>query len=279
MNKYTMKRIRRRLLSSVTGMIGNLGLSQPALTVLTYHSFSYRHDIYSVSPETFASHMETVARTARFVTPEEVRDVVEGKRKVTERGVLVTIDDGYKDVFSVLPVIKKHSIPVVLFVLGDSVHANRKELDHPGKLLTRNDIRILAREGCMIGCHSMTHTEFTELDPDGIYREVTLAKRIIEHEVGNAVLYFAYPKGKYTTDCVQAVKYAGYDMAFSVGHGCIPARVSKFAVPRVVIDSSYTADDISFVLSPITAQIRALGDKVSRFTAYGKPALVRRRFI
>ncbi len=274
MNNQEIKRIRRNILGSFTRIMGSMGLSKPAITVLTYHSFSRRKDVYSITPSMFEAQMNIIADEARFVTPGEVLESVSGK-PVTRPGVLVTIDDGYADVMSVLPIIKKYHIPVIVFVLGDSGHVNRRELAHPGKLLSWDNVRTLVGEGITIGCHSMTHARLSRLDPDGIYREVSIAKRAIESRIGKEVKYFAYPKGRYTTNAVQAVKYAGYSLAFSVGQGCVPDSANQFAVPRVVIDSSYSAHDVSFVLHPITARIRAIADSFARI----KPASVRRRFV
>lgn len=272
-----IKRLRRNILRSFTGRMKSIGISRPAITVLTYHSFSRRKDTYSITPALFEAQMETIAREARFVTPEEVHEAVLGK-PVDIPGVLITIDDGYADAVSILPILKKYNIPVVLFVLGAPESVNRKEIDHPGKLLSWEQIRMLDREGVTIGCHSMTHARFSKLDPDGIYREVSVAKRALEEKLGKEIRYFAYPKGIHTAHIIQAVKYAGYLMAFSVGQGCVPVRVSEYAVPRVIIDSSYLAEDVSFVLHPITARVRTFADFISGIVNSSKPATVRRRF-
>jgi peptidoglycan/xylan/chitin deacetylase (PgdA/CDA1 family) len=75
----------------------------------------------TVDPEIFAGQMQTLARDW---SPISLAELVEGfqMRRLPERAVAVTFDDGYADNLEVAaPVLLEHSIPATLFVATDLI--------------------------------------------------------------------------------------------------------------------------------------------------------------
>jgi peptidoglycan/xylan/chitin deacetylase (PgdA/CDA1 family) len=99
---------------------------RPRAVVLVYHRIGtgaidpWR---LTVDPETFAGQMETLARDW---SPMSLAELVDGfrRRRLPERGVAVTFDDGYADNLEVAaPILLEHAIPATLFVATDLIDA------------------------------------------------------------------------------------------------------------------------------------------------------------
>jgi peptidoglycan/xylan/chitin deacetylase (PgdA/CDA1 family) len=97
---------------------------RPRAVVLVYHRVGERSlDPWrlTVDPEIFAGQMETLARDW---SPLSLADLVEGfeRRRLPERAVAVTFDDGYSDNLEVAaPILLEHGIPTTLFVATELI--------------------------------------------------------------------------------------------------------------------------------------------------------------
>jgi peptidoglycan/xylan/chitin deacetylase (PgdA/CDA1 family) len=99
---------------------------RPRAVVLVYHRVGERTlDPWrlTVDPEIFAGQMETLARDW---SPMSLAELVDGfqRRRLPERAVAVTFDDGYADNLEVAaPILLERAIPVTLFVASDLIDA------------------------------------------------------------------------------------------------------------------------------------------------------------
>jgi peptidoglycan/xylan/chitin deacetylase (PgdA/CDA1 family) len=99
---------------------------RPRAVVLVYHRVGERSlDPWRlmVEPEIFAGQMETLARDW---SPLSLAELVEGlgRRRLPERAVAVTFDDGYVDNLELAaPILLGHKIPATLFVAAELIDA------------------------------------------------------------------------------------------------------------------------------------------------------------
>jgi peptidoglycan/xylan/chitin deacetylase (PgdA/CDA1 family) len=97
---------------------------RPRAVVLAYHRVGERSlDPWrlTVDPEIFAGQMETLARDW---SPLSLAELVDGfyRRRLPERAVAVTFDDGYADNLEVAaPILVEHGIPTTLFVATELI--------------------------------------------------------------------------------------------------------------------------------------------------------------
>ena len=112
----------RRLVSVAERLPGR----RPRAVVLVYHRVGERSlDPWrlTIDPEIFAGQMETLARDW---SPISLAELVEGfgRRRLPERAVAVTFDDGYADNLEVAaPILLEHGIPTTLFVAAELIDA------------------------------------------------------------------------------------------------------------------------------------------------------------
>ncbi|MCX8008879.1 MAG: polysaccharide deacetylase family protein [Patescibacteria group bacterium] len=231
------------------------------VSILVYHAISDdTKDPYAVSFNDFKEQIKSLVNTVSFYSLDDVVSAInQGK---TLDGVSITFDDGYRSVLSAIPVLKTYNIPATVFVLADPLHANRRELQQEEELLSDKDLRILVQEGITIGCHSMTHPDFSSLTRHQIRREIFDAKTLLEKKIKREVCYFSYPKSRHTEDVVKAVMSAGYRAAFSVRHSCAVSKSSVYRIPRIIIDKTYTSSHFLFRISPGMQVVRSLYEKL-----------------
>jgi peptidoglycan/xylan/chitin deacetylase (PgdA/CDA1 family) len=117
--------------------------------VLVYHRVRQRGlDPWNltIDPEIFAGQMETLARDW---SPTSLAELVDGfgRRRLPERSVAVTFDDGYADNLEVAaPILLEHGIPTTLFVAAELIDAGRARGAAPRSCAAAGDVDALERQ-------------------------------------------------------------------------------------------------------------------------------------
>jgi peptidoglycan/xylan/chitin deacetylase (PgdA/CDA1 family) len=82
--------------------------------------------------------------------------------------------------------------------------------------LSKNDLRSLSAEGFEIGGHGIGHEIMSDLPTEKLDYVVSTCKATLEDTLGQRVRMFCYPRGRYSSQVVNALKKAGYDGARTV---------------------------------------------------------------
>ena len=139
--------------------------------------------------------------------------------------ILLTFDDGYEDNYlHLFPLLKKHAMRAVIYLLGDrSVPSNFWDLDKgapEAALMRETQILEMARSGLVeFGGHSMAHSNLVKLGGPEMKKEVGECKGALERLLGKQVLSFAYPFGFFNEEVKKAVAEAGYLFGIAVEWG------------------------------------------------------------
>jgi GT2 family glycosyltransferase/peptidoglycan/xylan/chitin deacetylase (PgdA/CDA1 family) len=138
--------------------------------------------------------------------------------------ILLTLDDGYDDLYSqLLPATVQFRLKPLVFLVADRTGATNA-WDHTRglrlrSLLTLDQIREMQRYGVEFGSHTLTHPWLPEVSDADLRREVGDSKRRLEDMLGTKVTSFAYPFGGVDQRVRAAVADAGYEMAFTTHPG------------------------------------------------------------
>ncbi len=200
-----------------------------ALRVLMYHKVNDRpENPISVPIGLFDEQMAVVRELGyQVVSLDAVLDHVAGIRPLPPGAVLITFDDGYRDILeNALPVLRRHGYPAVIFVpigyLDDA-----RPLPHEEHLavqgfvnptLNWDELPELEAGGIRVESHGISHRPLADLDVDEAAREITLSKLRLEERLGRSVRAFAYVKGSeahYRPVHLSLLKQAGYEIAFT----------------------------------------------------------------
>ena len=253
-------------------------MAEPPVPILMYHAVSTDPNdatrVLSVSPEAFAQQMELIG--ALGLTPVKTADLAarwrEGRR-LPERPVLITFDDGYEGVHRhALPVLAKHGFTATVFV---STGWLRGAHDMGGGLDTMLDwdqVRELAAADVEIGGHTHTHPQLDQLDDRALRHELIHSKEIVSDELGTVPVSLAYPYGYSSRRVRRAVRETGYGQALAVNNGLARRRQGPYALTRLTVRRATTTEEFERLV-----QGRAIARDFARDRALTKGyALVRR---
>ena len=230
---------------------------EPRMILLCYHSISDDAWRFSVSEEMFKRQVLWLKNNGYvFLTLQSVYDIVKGQLAMPQKAVALMFDDGYRDIMTIKDWLKREDIPASVFVLSDPRNAAQSEVCQGKLFLTKEDIGELMRLGWEIGNHSATHADFSKLTDDDIIREIHDAKQSLDTMLGIDTRWFAYPKGYYSPKVVDAVREAGYSLAFTMDDNSIDTSVDTMLIPRIGVDNSHTMSDFRGMISPAAVTFR-----------------------
>lgn len=102
--------------------------------------------------------------------------------------------------------------------------------------LSWDDVRNLAARGVTIGAHGHWHWPMNaSQDPAYLIEQAILPKQLIEAQIGQPCIAFAYPFGEtgdVSREAWQAVRDAGYSCGFTALSGSLDASTNRFLLPR-----------------------------------------------
>lgn len=228
------------------------------IVILCYHSIANDNWTHSVKIDEFKKQIAYLKKQYDFVPLKDLELFLEGKKNFTKSVVVLTFDDGYRNILSIKDFLVKNKIHPAIFIIADQINVDKKELDTNILFLTRDQILELHKAGWIIGSHSLTHRDFYKLTKDEIKYEVQQSKEKLQKELGVSISYFAYPKGKYTKEIVSNVKKAGYTLGLSMDDNVIKNGLNKYTLPRIGINCTHTFNEFKYSMSPSVIRFRRL---------------------
>ena len=242
--RWYCKKAARRALALTAWGSGWLALRRilergPSVRVLMYHRVrDARRDPFTVSPREFREQMEWIASRRLAVSLDELRDFLSGGKALRRGSVLVTIDDGYRDLWTeALPTLQRLGIPAVAFVTVDEVASDRS--GDARERLSWAEVAALPGRGIAVGSHSWSHRSLAALEPEQVRFHARESRLQLERRLGRAVTSFAYPFGTradFSAMTRRVLREEGYDCAFTAQHGAVAAGADPHALPRVKVE-------------------------------------------
>ena len=237
-----------------------LGARAIRLPILMYHYVrtppSTRVDrlgyLLSVSPAVFQSQMDWLFTHGYHpVNFDQVRAYFAGKSPLPSRPLVITLDDGYQDLYTAaFPILQMHHFTAVAYIVSGFI-------DKRG-YVTSDEVVQLDRAGIEIGSHTVSHPDLAHVSFASAMFQVAESKRVLEGLVGHPVMDFAYPSGKYDADTVEALVKAGYDTAVTTAYYPVAHSLqSRYTWSRVRVSGG----------EPLPAFITSLGPSMHTVTA------------
>lgn len=200
--------------------------------VLMYHQFGSAPDAaaapYFTDPADFVEQLRYLqSHGYQAVTLQQVHDYWYAEGTLPERPVVITVDDGNTEVFTlVAPLLKSIGWPGVLCVLtGES----------PGRTtMGASQIRALVRAGWEIDSHSINHPDLTTLSSEELAVQMSLSRQLLQREFGVRANFFCYPYGKVDARVARAAQDAGYVGAVCTSNG-VARSGNPYAMKRVFV--------------------------------------------
>jgi peptidoglycan/xylan/chitin deacetylase (PgdA/CDA1 family) len=189
----------------------------------------------TVHPDDFARQMAWLARRGfRTITQRELFDALFRGRSLGPRPILITFDDGYRDVFfRASPVLKRLGFRATAYVVSGRIS------NGDPSFLTWPLLLALEQRGIEIGSHTMRHADLTTLSPCHALADLVTSRRMLERKLGHPVQWLAYPFGRYSAQTEVLARRAGYVLATTTQHGVRQSAARPFALRRLrVLDTT-----------------------------------------
>ena len=211
------------------------------VAVLGYHNFSKTKPVTEMLMRTseFRRQMEYIRDAGlRVISMQEFLDWRLGNLQLPARCVLITLDDGWKSVYTdAYPILKEFGYPFTLFLYT-------KYLTGKGDSMTPAMIREMQRNGATIGSHSTSHyypKTWKEAEASG---EAAL-NTMLDIEIGESlkrlsslfgpINTYCYPGGYVTQPMVDRLAGYGYVAAFTVVPGKVTITEDVMQVHRYMV--------------------------------------------
>jgi peptidoglycan/xylan/chitin deacetylase (PgdA/CDA1 family) len=157
------------------------------------------------------------------------------------RPIIISVDDGYvDDVTTILPDLERWRMVATFFVITG-------RMQQPG-FLSAAQIRELDRAGMDVGDHTAHHLDLELMTPPELESETAGSRRVLESVLGHPVYYFAYPFGDYDDRVLQAVRAAGFTMAYTTHGGISENSKEPLTMPRLHIGRDVTPSGLAAML-------------------------------
>ena len=245
------------------------------VTVLGYHDFTNDAEATAMllPTEAFRKQLQSIVDLKlKVITLEEFLAWKTGTLKLPERSVLITIDDGWKAVYThAYPILKEFEFPFTLFLYKNYV-------DGGGKALTSEMIKEMKANGASIGSHSVSHPypstvkKMLKLGPEKytqfLNSELGDSKQFLEEQFGEEITSYAYPGGFHTPEMFDVAKSEGYACLFTVVPGKVSKKSSNMMLPRYIILGTHDSVFEQATSFPATATSTASLGAILQTTAY-----------
>jgi peptidoglycan/xylan/chitin deacetylase (PgdA/CDA1 family) len=203
----------------------------------------------TVHPDVFARQMTWLKRQGyRTITQRELFEALMCGRPLGPKPIVITFDDGYRDVFfKASPVLKRLGMRATAYVVSGRISGRDPSF------LTWPLLHALERRGIEIGSHTMAHLDMTSLSDARMLEDLTRSRRVLERELGHPVPWLAYPFGAYDSRVERLARQAGYLLAVTTRPGAVQSARQPFALPRLRILDSTGVRGLAAMLAPFAA--------------------------
>lgn len=212
----------------------NLWHNDKPVPVLMYHSIDYeKGNELRVPKEVFREQMNFLKQKGyTTLTLNELYDFFVNNKPVPDKAVVITFDDGYKDNFeNAYPVLKELGFNATVFVITSTIDTDKS-------YLTSKQLREMDANGIDIESHTVNHEQLDKLPYNKQIDTLKSSREYIEKTLGKSSKYIAYPFGKWDGNTLEAVKNAGYSMAFTTVSGWSNKDQGIYELHRVYISAN-----------------------------------------
>jgi len=198
----------------------------------------------SVTPDNFNQQMDWLKTNGYHpIDFDDLRAYFLGQSPLPARPVILTFDDGYRDLYTTAyPVLRAHNFKAVAYLVSGF-------LDAPNNV-TREQVVEMDAHGIQVGAHTYSHVDLTKTANAELTRQLVDSRTDLEHLVGHPVVDFCYPAGRFDGRVISAVQAAGYQTATTTQPGTQHSVADRFTWSRVRVSGGEGLDRFAADLSP-----------------------------
>lgn len=205
--------------------------------VLMYHRFGQpEHPSTNINKELFAKQMNYLKEKKFNVLPlSRLIDIFENNKPMPQRSVFITIDDGFKSVYTnAFSILKELNFPFSVFVSTKYVSNS-----HNSDFMSWDMIKELVNNKGEIFNHSHDHKSLLNLAMKDARNSIEKTQFELKNNLGVVPKIFSYPYGEYSVEKKNLIREMGFKLAFSQDSGPISIMHDQFSLQRFPINNNF----------------------------------------
>ncbi|MDF2882173.1 MAG: polysaccharide deacetylase [Clostridiaceae bacterium] len=209
------------------------------IPVLMYHSIKNdKTNPLVVQPEVFKDQMKYLKDNGyTTLSMSELFNFMKYNKEVPQKSVVITFDDGYEDNFiNAYPILRHYNLKATIFIITDLCNQGGLYIKFP-------QLKEMINNGIEIGSHTLDHSKLNKLTYDEQLYNLKQSKKIIDEKLGINCKYLSYPYGEYNKVTINALKEAGYKMAFTTKGKWAYKSNGIFTLNRIYIGGLLTMNE------------------------------------
>jgi peptidoglycan/xylan/chitin deacetylase (PgdA/CDA1 family) len=207
------------------------------VTVLIYHRFGEdKYPSTNISLDRFNEQLEFLRNNNyQVISLEQLVLSLKGGSTLPDRAVVITVDDGYRSVYTeAWPILKQFGYPFTVFV-----YAKSTENKH-WNYLTWEQIKEMKAAGVDFQNHGYAHDHMafkpSEMNiaeyKTWIRADLAVSTKILSEELKERPRFFAVPYGEYNRTVLDEIRSFGYEAILLQDPGSISKDTNPYAIPR-----------------------------------------------
>ena len=224
--------------------------NEVAVPILMYHHIRVYNNPedktgtnLSVSTENFKAQADYLKNSGyTTITFQQLLDFP--TKKLPEKPIILTFDDGYKDGYDVAYRYLKENNQIGVFYIISSYLGREDQM-------TESQVKEISSAGMEIGSHTVGHLDLTTLSSAKLSRELVDSKSALEAITSKKVISFCYPSGKHNGNVEEAVKNSGYLTASTTNIAISTTSENRLTMSRLRINP---ADSITGFAGKVTSK-------------------------
>lgn len=242
--------------------------------IVCYHGVTGRaaraHDDpagLQVRRDRFEAHLEYLQRRHHVMALHEYVEARRRGRSLPPYSIVLTFDDGYKNVLTVAaPALRQMAMPATFFLVtewvdnagGGAVAPLGWNADHDKSFLSWEEAAVLSASSAFdVGSHTRSHAILPELSREEAEEEMAASLLAVRNRLGADEVFLAYPKGRYADWIVDLAHEVGYGCALTTDGGLNARSTDLFRLRRTLVGDD---DDVA----AFAVRISGLGSWLSR---------------
>ena len=224
------------------------------IPILCYHQFTAgdtTRQQLEVSEVAFREQMTYLRDNDYQVIPlAHVVDILDGKRPMPPRAVVITVDDGYRSFYDYAwPILEEFGYPATHFIYTDFIGGS--------KALTWEEIEEIAASGLVdFQSHGKSHTRLSRLPGEAsreayrerLQEELDASGNVFDKRLGAAPVMLSYPYGDSSDMAVELLAEADYQLAATVTRGDNTVYADRYLLHRTMIYDHHDLADFRKLL-------------------------------
>jgi peptidoglycan/xylan/chitin deacetylase (PgdA/CDA1 family) len=178
----------------------------------------------------------------------DLRAYFAGRTPLLSRPVVITLDDGYKDLYTTAyPILKSLNFKAVAYIVTSFVGQSR--------YVTADQVVEMDQNGIEIASHTVDHANLARTSLYWATYQLSASKVWLQRLIGHSVVDFAYPSGKFSPMVIGALQTTGYDTAVTEMSGTLHSRADRYTWTRLRVYGGEVLSDFIHNLGPIEPSI------------------------